>query len=188
MRARAFDLGAADVLANSQSRPVGGRFVAPGCSLQRFPYIMTNPRILTEGNLVFPHRRIVNRVLFSALITLFSTVAAQATVVHRPYKGTRQIQDLEASRLHGHRLHARRRRYRRGCQCVAVLEFQALGGGKRGGAAGASGSATGHRREPRPLPHRTMKRKRRWVPWWRAIPPWRIRFTSVTRTARPTAT
>src|SRR5262249_3941903 len=60
---------------------------------------MTNPRILTEGNLVFPHHRLVNRSLFSALVILFSSAAAEATVVTVPYKGTRQLQDLLAHGL-----------------------------------------------------------------------------------------
>jgi hypothetical protein len=60
---------------------------------------MTNPRIPTEGNLVSLHHRFASRVLFSALITLLGTVAAHASVVTVPYKGQRQIQDLEAHGL-----------------------------------------------------------------------------------------
>jgi hypothetical protein len=60
---------------------------------------MTNLRIPTEGNLVIRHHRLVNRLLFSVLVTVFSTATAQATVVTVPYKGTKQLQDLEAHGL-----------------------------------------------------------------------------------------
>lgn len=48
---------------------------------------------------MLPHHRFANRVLFFSLICLLSAAAARATVVTVPYKGTRQLQDLEAHGL-----------------------------------------------------------------------------------------
>jgi hypothetical protein len=50
---------------------------------------------------VFPYHRSLNRIVFAALFALVPVAAAKAAVVTVPYKGTRQIQDLEA---HGVRI------------------------------------------------------------------------------------